>query len=161
MTGSRSVELEEAAHGLDLVQHLALVVDGAAGEALAVAAASGLEGRRLPQVDRVDGLDVMVAVDHDGGRARARACSQSPYTAGAPAVSKMTGRARGRRRSTDAAANVAEACTSSTWSGWAEIDGIRSQSWSVATMRSRSSLTTTSDGRWQAGSSGARGRPGP
>ena len=46
-------------------QHLALVVDRAAGEEL-VAADRRLERRRLPQLERVDRLYVVVAVDHDG-----------------------------------------------------------------------------------------------
>ena len=53
---------------LDPGQHLALVVTGAAGEDATVANRWG-EGRRDPLVDRVDWLDVVMAVDRHGRRA--------------------------------------------------------------------------------------------
>jgi hypothetical protein len=64
--GQSAVALEETAHSFDLIEHLALVVDGPSRPALAVDD-GGLERWRRPLVERVDGLDVMVAVD-EGGR---------------------------------------------------------------------------------------------
>ena len=60
----------------DLVEGLALVVDGAPGQALAVDD-HRFEGRRGPLVERIDRLHVVVAVDEHRRRA-GPACSQSP-----------------------------------------------------------------------------------
>ncbi len=66
---------EQRFESLDLRPDLALVVDGAAGVEIAVAL-GGLEGRREPLVERIGGLDVVVAVDEHGGFARQRAASR-------------------------------------------------------------------------------------
>ncbi len=62
---------EQGLEGFDVHPHLALVVDGAAGVEIAVAL-GGLEGRGVPLVEGLGGLDVVVAVAEDG-RARLRA----------------------------------------------------------------------------------------
>ena len=69
MTGSLPVDLQQALHRLDLDVDLAFVVTGAARENV-VAADLRLEGRRLPLVERVGRLHVVVAVEKDGGLAR-------------------------------------------------------------------------------------------
>ena len=55
--------------GLEVHEHLALVVGRAARVELAVAD-GGLERRRLPQVERIHRLHVVVPVEEDGRRAR-------------------------------------------------------------------------------------------
>ena len=60
--GQATVACEQPPHRLELVEHLALVVDGAAGEALTVDD-DGLEGRVVPLVLGVDRLNVVVSVD--------------------------------------------------------------------------------------------------
>ena len=62
-----AVLLQMRLDGLEVHEDLALVVGGAARVDLAVADRR-LEGRRLPQVDRIDGLDVVVAVEEDRRR---------------------------------------------------------------------------------------------
>ena len=57
-----AVPAEEAADGLEVAEDLALVVAGAPAEQPA-GPQGGLEGRGGPLVQRVDGLDVVVAVD--------------------------------------------------------------------------------------------------
>ena len=52
----------------DVNVHLSFVVGGAAAEEIA-AAHGRLKRRRGPQVDRLDGLDVVMAVEKDGGLA--------------------------------------------------------------------------------------------
>ena len=59
--------MQEASHGLHLVEHLALVVDGAPRAALAVDD-HRLERRVVPLVEGVDGLDVVMTVDEHGRR---------------------------------------------------------------------------------------------
>ena len=59
---------EEGFKGFDVHPDLALVVDGAAGVEIAVAL-GGLERGRDPLVERLGGLDVVVAVEEDGGGA--------------------------------------------------------------------------------------------
>jgi hypothetical protein len=66
----RALALQQAPHRLDLVEHLALVVDGAPGARLALDD-DRLERRRVPQLERVDRLHVVVAVDEDRRRAGA------------------------------------------------------------------------------------------
>ena len=60
--------LQQAFDGLDLDVDLALVVAGAAGVDV-VAADLGLEGRRVPLVQRIGRLHVVVAVEEDRGLA--------------------------------------------------------------------------------------------
>ena len=62
-----AVLLQMRLDGLEVHEDLALVVGGAARVDLAVADRR-LEGRRLPQLDRIDGLDVVVAVEEDRRR---------------------------------------------------------------------------------------------
>jgi len=57
--------------GQGVEEHLALVVGGPAPQQLA-AALRGLERRRLPLVERLDRLHVVVPVDEHGGRRRVR-----------------------------------------------------------------------------------------
>ena len=62
LTGSAAGRGEERLRGAEMHVDLALVVRRAAAEHPAVAG-DRLERRRLPELDRVDGLDVVVAVD--------------------------------------------------------------------------------------------------
>ena len=64
-----AVLLEMRLDRLEVHEHLALVVGRAAGVDLAVADRR-LERRRLPQVERIDRLHVVVAVEEDRRRAR-------------------------------------------------------------------------------------------
>ena len=82
---------------LDLVQRLALVVDGAPGPALAVDDDRG-EGRRRPGIERVDRLHVVVAVDQDG---RGAGAGMQPVA--------VDGRARRRSRSSATCSRPASA----------------------------------------------------
>ena len=66
-----AVLLQMRLDGLEVHEDLALVVGGAARVDLAVAD-RGLERRRLPQVERIDRLDVVVAVEQDRRRALRR-----------------------------------------------------------------------------------------
>ena len=61
----RAVRGQQRLERLDLRDHLALVVDRAAGVEIAVAL-GGLEGRREPLVERVGRLHIVVAVDEHG-----------------------------------------------------------------------------------------------
>ena len=70
-----AVLLQVRFDGLEVHEDLALVVGGAARVDLAVADRR-LERRRLPQLDRIDRLHVVVAVEED--RRRALRASQSP-----------------------------------------------------------------------------------
>jgi hypothetical protein len=60
------VDGHEGLDGLDVHVELAFVVHGAAGVDVAVAQ-GGLKGGGEPQLERVGGLDVVVAVAEDGG----------------------------------------------------------------------------------------------
>ena len=71
-----AVLLQVRFDGLEVHEHLALVVGRAARVDLAVADRR-LERRRLPQVERIDRLHVVVAVE-ENGRRRLGAPSQSP-----------------------------------------------------------------------------------
>ena len=122
---------------LDLVQGLALVVDGAAGPALAVDD-HRVERRRGPLLERVDRLHVVVAVDQHGRRRRPGVqpvAVDRRTAAGLAARPRAPGRPDGSR----SAPNSADARTSAARSGSAEMDGIRSQEKRVPMMRSRSS----------------------
>ena len=66
MSGKRVIGGQQRLERLDLRNHLALVVDRAAGVEVAVALC-GLEGRREPFVERIGGLHIVVAVDEHGG----------------------------------------------------------------------------------------------
>ena len=74
-TGRRAVLFQVRFDRLEVHEDLALVVGRPARVDLAVAD-RGLERRRLPQVERIDRLHVVVAVEED--RRRAGAPSQSP-----------------------------------------------------------------------------------
>jgi hypothetical protein len=65
LAGRSPVSLSVCLEAEDVREDLALVVAGAARGDDAVLDA-GVEGRALPEVERVDGLDVVVAVDEDG-----------------------------------------------------------------------------------------------
>ena len=69
LSGSAPPLLQVRLDRLDVHEHLALVVGGAAGVDLAVAD-GGLEGRAGPQVHRIDRLHVVVAVEEDRRLAR-------------------------------------------------------------------------------------------
>ena len=60
--------LLQGVEGADVDMDLAFVVGGAAAEEIA-AANGGLEGRRGPQIERLGGLNVVMAVEKDGGLA--------------------------------------------------------------------------------------------
>src|ERR1043166_3219748 len=60
--------LEVRLDRLQMEEQLAFVVDGAAGEDLVVAD-RGLEGRRLPELERLGGLHVVVPIDEERGLA--------------------------------------------------------------------------------------------
>ena len=62
---------QEGAHAEGMDQHLPLVVGGAPAEQQAVAL-GGLERRAVPFLKRLDRLDVVMAVDQDGGGGRVR-----------------------------------------------------------------------------------------
>ena len=66
---------EKRLESLDVHVHLALVVDSSAGIEIAVAL-GGLEGRRLPLVEWIGRLDIVVSIAEAGRFARS-ACSQS------------------------------------------------------------------------------------
>ena len=70
MTGSLPVRFQQSLHRLDLDVDLALVVAGAAGIDV-VAANFRLERRRLPFVQRIGRLHVVMAVEQDRRLARA------------------------------------------------------------------------------------------
>ncbi len=66
--GQPAVDGAQSFGGLDVHVHLALVVGGAARVDVAVADGR-LEGRRMPQLQRIGRLDVVVAVAQHGGLA--------------------------------------------------------------------------------------------
>jgi hypothetical protein len=66
--GSRPMTAEQAPDRLEVAEHLSLVVTGPPAEHPA-GPHGGLERRRVPLVERVDRLDVVVAVDQGGDRA--------------------------------------------------------------------------------------------
>ena len=66
--GQLAGDLQQALHGLDLDEHLPFIVAGAARENV-VAADLGVERRRLPFVERIGRLHVVVAIEKERGLA--------------------------------------------------------------------------------------------
>ena len=69
LSGSAPRLLQVRFDRLEVHEHLALVVGGAARVDLAIAHGR-LEGRRLPEIDGIHGLHVVVPVEQNGRRAR-------------------------------------------------------------------------------------------
>ena len=153
------------AHAEQVEGHVALVVDGAAGVQLGPSGPSThgrLERRVLPQLQRVDRLHVVVAVDERDRRAGVGATATRRRPPARPAVGQISTVGKPVRRSASAS-HSALAATSGACAGSAEIDGMRSQAsrsacrssrW--ARTKSRSGLLTGADGSAARGPDRAR-----
>ena len=131
---------QPGAHAEGVEQHLPLVVGGAPAQQQAVAL-GGLERRAVPFLQRLDRLDIVVAVDQDGGgsRVRGRPFGEhrgQPAGRGFPHLGDTeTSAAEVSRQPFGAAAHVA--CRS----GSAEIEGIASHCFR-SSMNSRAFAST-------------------
>ena len=125
--------LEPGFGGLEVGEHLPLVVGRAAGVEVAVADGR-LERGGEPGLERLGGLNVVMAVDEDGGLAGDVAALRR-RRAGGP-WSRSTRRARpiaARSSRTNSAARR----VSASWSGWALTLGMRINALSCSSKSSR------------------------
>ena len=123
---------EVRAQAEQVEQQLPLVVGGAASPQH-VAVDGRVEGIGVPELHRVDGLHVVVAVDEHDGRVRivARPLGED---AGSPAVGQISTVGKPVRRA--ASANHSALRATSPWcSGWALMPGMRSH-WSRSSSNS-------------------------
>ena len=130
---------EVGAHAEQVEGDVALVVDGAAGVQLGAVGAlddGRLERRVLPQLQRVDRLHVVVAVDERDRRVRRRRSATRRRPRARPAVGQISTVGKPARRSASASHSALPA-TSAACAGSAEIDGMRSQASRSACRSSR------------------------